>query len=330
MKQFIVRDTKGLFSDWNFDGYAINGEELNSRYAQARILADIANLKPVTIYQNGTVNGVDGGHSVDIATDAQRFTDSEFEWEYGNVSKDRDNILVDMYNLALTENPDKINGINPDSKDEVMILDFFKKYDPKVANYVTDFVFNYTNPRIDGYEKRTFKQIKGKPYFQSDQIIYFYELWNLVRKLIDSHRQHTKSPTRELERVIGLLEDIKHSLLLTDRDGHKIIVRENYAYNTNIPNEIDLSQYSVQHYLDDFGEYIFGGTEIYLTLGKLKYRFYNAILEMWNNETNFGECQLEGCTNIFIIKRGGHTQKYCSDAHKAKGYRQRKNKLIVV
>jgi hypothetical protein len=25
MKNFIVKDIKGLFSDWNFDGYAIDG-----------------------------------------------------------------------------------------------------------------------------------------------------------------------------------------------------------------------------------------------------------------------------------------------------------------
>ena len=79
MRNFIVRDIQGLFSDWNFDGYVINGKEMNSRDNQDVILADIENLKPVTIYQNGTVSGVNGSHGVDIATDAQRFTDSGFD-----------------------------------------------------------------------------------------------------------------------------------------------------------------------------------------------------------------------------------------------------------
>jgi hypothetical protein len=79
VKNFTVRDIKGLFSDWNFDGYAIDGKELTSRDDQALILADIEKLKSVTIYQDGTVSGVDDGHSVDIVTDAQGFTDSEFD-----------------------------------------------------------------------------------------------------------------------------------------------------------------------------------------------------------------------------------------------------------
>jgi hypothetical protein len=33
----------------------------------------------VTIYQDGTVSGVDDGHSVDIVTDAQGYTDNEFD-----------------------------------------------------------------------------------------------------------------------------------------------------------------------------------------------------------------------------------------------------------
>jgi hypothetical protein len=79
MKNFTVRDIKGLFSDWNFDGYAIDGKELTSRDDQALILADMEELRPVTIYQDGTVNGLDDGHSVDIVTDAQGFTDNEFD-----------------------------------------------------------------------------------------------------------------------------------------------------------------------------------------------------------------------------------------------------------
>jgi hypothetical protein len=79
MKNFIVKDIKGLFSDWNFDGYAIDGKELTSRDDQALILADIEKLKSVTIYQDGTVSGVDDGHSVDIVTDAQGYTDNEFD-----------------------------------------------------------------------------------------------------------------------------------------------------------------------------------------------------------------------------------------------------------
>ena len=61
-----------------FDGYVINGKELTSRYHQEAILDDISKLKPVTIYQDGTVNGVDGGRSIDIVTDSQGFTDNDF------------------------------------------------------------------------------------------------------------------------------------------------------------------------------------------------------------------------------------------------------------
>lgn len=85
MRNFIVRDIQ-LFVDWNFDGYVINGKELTSRDDQALILADIEKLKPVTISQDGTVTGVDGSRSVDIATDALRYTGSEFDelWsQYG-------------------------------------------------------------------------------------------------------------------------------------------------------------------------------------------------------------------------------------------------------
>jgi len=90
MKNFIVRDIKGLFSDWNFDGYVVNGKELTSRYHQEAILDDISKLKPVTIYQDGTVNGVDGGRSIDIVTDSQGFTDFDFQlaWVvYGDTSQ---------------------------------------------------------------------------------------------------------------------------------------------------------------------------------------------------------------------------------------------------
>ena len=79
MKNFTVRDIKGLFSDWNFDGYVIDGKELTSRQSQELILADIEKLKPVTIYQDGSVSGRDGGYGVDIATDSHGYTDSEFD-----------------------------------------------------------------------------------------------------------------------------------------------------------------------------------------------------------------------------------------------------------
>lgn len=54
------------------------------------------------------------------------------------------------------------------------------------------------------------------------------------------------------------------------------------------------------------------------------------IIDLSLQRIKIQRCQLEGCDNIFEVKPGGHPQKYCSDAHKMKAYRERKNKLITV
>jgi len=57
---------------------------------------------------------------------------------------------------------------------------------------------------------------------------------------------------------------------------------------------------------------------------------YYWIVALSKQEIKIGRCQLEGCNKIFEVTPGGHPQKFCSDAHKAKAYRERKNKLITV
>lgn len=78
MKNFAVRDIQGLFGDWNFDGYTIKGKQLTSKNDQAIILADIEKLKPVMIYQDGSVRGTKDNHSVIVVNESQELTDDDF------------------------------------------------------------------------------------------------------------------------------------------------------------------------------------------------------------------------------------------------------------
>jgi len=241
----------------------------------------------------------------------------------------KDSILVDLYNLELKEIPDSINGIDPDSQDRDLILAFLGEYAPTVARYITDAVFDYTNPYMDGSEKRTFEQIKGKSYFQSDEVINFYNFYNLARNLVETNISHTETPTREPEQAVGLLSDIKHTLLLTNSEGERLIIRD-YNRVGSIPEKIDLSQYSIQYKLDDSGEYLFGGTRIYLTLAGLKYRLFNAIIEMWNGKIVIKKCVADGCNKLFIAYKSGRLEQiYCSKTCKMREYRKRKQLLPI-
>ena len=57
---------------------------------------------------------------------------------------------------------------------------------------------------------------------------------------------------------------------------------------------------------------------------------YESLISLSQKKEVVGHCNLEVCNNIFLIKPGGHPQKYCSNAHKMRAYRERKSKLILV
>lgn len=56
-------------------------------------------------------------------------------------------------------------------------------------------------------------------------------------------------------------------------------------------------------------------------IGYLMYRLYDWIVRLAEGEMKIGQCAVVECDNIFLIKKGGKIQKFCSAACRVKAYR---------
>lgn len=234
-------------------------------------------------------------------------------------SKEKQNksILTELYNLHLTGNPDL-------EKDK--FIDFLSKYAPQVTRYLTDkdIELKLKEGSVDagelvgslGWFEHTVKEswwTRGYGYYY-DRI---YK--NIAFPVVDARLQN-KEISKVLFVMVGsLVKNVRDMPYCQNEQGQKFSV--SWA-----PNTIDTDKYT-------FGVSKGFTTELTngeLALGGMEYDLFQDIYFLWNQRFKIGACQLAGCKDAFIIIRGGHTQRYCSDAHKAKGYRQRKSELIAV
>ena len=56
-------------------------------------------------------------------------------------------------------------------------------------------------------------------------------------------------------------------------------------------------------------------------IGHLMYRLYDWIVRLAEGEMKTGQCAVVECDNIFLIRKGGKTQKFCSTACRVKAHR---------
>jgi len=71
--------------------------------------------------------------------------------------------------------------------------------------------------------------------------------------------------------------------------------------------------------------------ESFVDVNTFPFRFiYEWLINLSKERGIIGYCQLEGCANIFIIRPSGKTQKYCSNTHRVKAFREIKKELLTV
>lgn len=206
-------------------------------------------------------------------------------------AKSTDNILVDMYDLKLSENPEI---------DKPIIIEFFNKYSPTTTQYLTakdtegvkD--MNEFSGSLGGFEK-----ISGKKWFQTDQVKVFYDLWHLVKEIIDGVIKR-KLTRWQLIRVKMLLDNVKPSLVIGNKDT-RILMSIGW-----IPQEIDPNEYeffqSVSFDLNTISGNQGSITNV-LYISELKYDIFKAFLQLLHGEVVIRKCLAEDCQRAFIPKR---------------------------
>lgn len=237
-------------------------------------------------------------------------------------AKNKDNILVDMYGLNLTENPEQ---------DRDIISEFLRKYAPAVARYLLDSDISGITPsykgldvrkyRIlhpDGTEYKTFDEIRGESWFKSD-VKDFYDLVTFTRKIIDLYFQNSILDIQDLQDIEKLLEDTESIRVLTDKNGVDVKIAQ-------CGDKIDMSQFTFRQKLNPiFARY--GGKGIHLTLAELKFNLYNAIMQFVHGEVIIRKCHAD-CKNIYIPTPRGRNQEFCSDRCYKRTYTRARRKKI--
>ena len=235
-------------------------------------------------------------------------------------AKNKDNILTDLYNLKLSENPEQ---------DKPMIIEFFKKYDPNLTKYLTakDTEGVKDMNELSG-SLGVFEKIIKKSWFQTEDIKDFYKLWHLVKELIDAYVNDKPITQGQVIQIKMLVENAKPSLMIGDKETRtlmtvgwipKEIDPKKYKFMQSI--SFDLSKLSVNN---ESGEGVF-----ILHLSELKYNLFKAILPFLNGETIIRKCRADDCQKAFIpitLK-----QVYHSDICRARiGKRRERNKQEYV
>lgn len=188
----------------------------------------------------------------------------------GVKAKNKDNILVDLYNTKLTENPET---------DKDTILEFFHKADSHIAKDVLG----------------RFQWLVGSSWFETEDVKDFYNLWKLVKELVESHVNKQPITLSQYEDVKSLLENTKPTLMIKDKATGK--------YLENLPDNFEPGKY----------EFVQGTTfeqakttvnqehlETIITFGRLKYKIFVAIQQLLNGEIVIRKCLAEDCQRAFI------------------------------
>jgi len=187
-----------------------------------------------------------------------------------NKAKSKDNILFDLYSMQLTENPEQDKGA---------ILEFFHKADSHIAKDLLG----------------RFEWLIGSSWFETEDVKDFYNLWKLVKELVESHINKQPITLLQYECVKSLLENTKLTLMVKDKATGKFL--------ENLPDNFEPGKY----------EFVQGTTfeqakttvnqehsEMIITFGRLKYKIYVAIQQLFNGETIIRKCLAEDCQKVFI------------------------------
>jgi hypothetical protein len=237
-------------------------------------------------------------------------------------------ILVDLYNLKLTGNPES---------DKDKVINFLSKYAPQVTRYLTasEIELKLKEGAVDAGEiggtLGYYEKINGRSWFQSWFIeqtkiesryynSFYLPLYELTTApVVDNYLEGRDTTNKIIIMVGSLLDNIRISQYCQNEQGQEFS-------DTWVPESIDPSKYT-------FHEHKVFTTELTKgepALGGMKYHLFQEIHSLWNREIEIGHCQLEGCKNIFIIRPSGKTQKYCSNAHIVKAFREIKKELLIM
>lgn len=219
----------------------------------------------------------------------------------------KDNILVDIYNLELTENSEQ---------DKDKIIAFFRKYDPYLTKYLTaqdienisqhttmigsdkEAIKVSTNAEVAG-SLEWFEHYEGKSWFQTDETWYFYELWRLAKDIIKAYINNKPITQWELMRTKKLLDGIIPDLNLENKETG---VRTGIY---SVPEEIEIKKYKFMQgiaYKLSESKLVDGKSKSVLNLGIIKYKLFNEIISLLNGEIEIRKCAAEDCKKIFIPK----------------------------
>ena len=231
------------------------------------------------------------------------------------MSKDKDNILVDLYNLQLTENPEQ---------DRDMIIEFFKRADPNLTKYLTaKATEGITDSSITG-SLGWFEKIFGMSWFETEDTKDFYDLWKFAKEIIDTYLNDKPITQWQYDQVENLLEYAKPKLRLKDKATGKFL--------ESIPESFELGKYEFDQGLSvTLGKIAIdqGIQDTILTLGLLKYRFFVAIQQLMNGKVKIKKCGFGECDRVFIAYTSGHEQIYCQNNHRQKAFTAKKKTIDI-
>lgn len=208
--------------------------------------------------------------------------------------------ILEVYNKADWLGIEYYNLDTSNIKDLDMFIYLCSDLEQK---YFPHLLFNYVLMDF----KKFFRGIKGKRKFIiNDQLIF--------RKITDKILANEPLSDKEIKHIQDRTTQIIKQYIGQDKE---------YFFDLYLPEDPKSKVLKDRfHILIPEYDYI---------LSEGLHLVYDWLIQVTERTTyKIQRCQLKGCNKIFEQTPGGHPQKYCSNAHKMKAYRERKNELIAV
>lgn len=212
-------------------------------------------------------------------------------------ARNKDNILVDMYNLNLTGNPDL---------DKDKFIDFLNKYAPQATRYLN--AKEIKNGPVDfGGTLGWFEHIQKESWFKCGYRLYYDWIYRgIVLPVVNTYLSN-QEPDEILKDMVGSLINNIRSRLDYDTKNH--LFREKKTYTFDIAK----------------GE---------LALAGVEYGLFQEIISLWNRKIEIRKCSASDCENIYIPSHRGRTQEFCSNRclkrTRMREIRKKQKKVVVL
>lgn len=182
---------------------------------------------------------------------------------------------------------------------------------------------------------RYFSKLDKISWFESRYFLQFADDYHYVAQTIDKYIAGEVSSFE-----LGWLESMRKSFesepclkVASIKDKDKVYRVDNPVLFDDVIMSWNLNDYRVEERYDEWNLRTDKGGRIYYgisTLYQLMDQVIIGVRDMITEHWKIDRCQLEGCENIFVLRPSGKTQKYCSNTHRVRAFREMKKEILAL